>query len=87
MYGTVGGQLEEMSHLAMTFRTNASLAQQIRTALDRTLASTTWSGPAADRFRASWQEFSPSLAKLNEALIEAGSEVDQRRTALDAATR
>ncbi len=87
MYGTVGGQLEEMSKLATTFKSNAEQAQQIRSAIDRSLGSTTWSGPAAERFRQSWQQFAPSLDQLHQALTEAGSEVDRRRGALDNATR
>lgn len=86
MANTVGGQLDEMAQLARILDSNGSQAQQIRSAIDRTLAGTTWTGPAADRFRDSWAQFSPSLDKLREALAEAGREVEQRRCALEQAT-
>jgi WXG100 family type VII secretion target len=83
---TVGGQLDEMAQLSRTLDTNGSEAQQIKSVIDRTLASTTWTGPAADRFRDAWHQFSPSLDKLHQALAEAGREVEQRRRALEQAT-
>lgn len=86
MANTVGGQLDEMAQLARTFTTNGSQAQQIRAVIDRALAGTTWTGPAAERFRDAWHQFSPSLDKLHEALVEAGREVEQRRHALEQAT-
>jgi uncharacterized protein YukE len=72
MANTVGGQLDEMAQLARTFDTNGSQAQQIKSVIDRTLAGTTWTGPAAQRFRDAW--------------LEAGREVEQRRRALEQAT-
>jgi WXG100 family type VII secretion target len=83
---TVGGQLDEMAQLARTLDTNGNQAQQIKSVIDRTLSSTTWTGPAADRFRDAWLQFSPSLDKLQQALAEAGKEVEQRRRALEQAT-
>ncbi len=83
---TVGGQLDEMAQLVRTLQTNGNEAQQIRSVIDRTLSSTTWTGPAAERFRDAWHQFSPSLDKLHEALAEAGREVEQRRRALEQAT-
>ncbi len=83
---TVGGQLDEMAQLARTLNTNGGQAQEIRSVIDRALASTTWTGPAADRFRDAWLQFSPSLDKLHQALTEAGHEVEQRRSALEQAT-
>ncbi|MGI8648610.1 MAG: WXG100 family type VII secretion target [Mycobacteriales bacterium] len=87
MNGTVGGQLDEMWNLASTFKHNAAQMQHVRGSIDQVLVSTSWSGPAAERFREAWRQFAPSLDHLYEALTEAGTEVDRRRTALDAATR
>ncbi|HEX3732688.1 MAG TPA: WXG100 family type VII secretion target [Mycobacteriales bacterium] len=86
MHGTVGGQLDEMSRLAGTFATNAAHMEQLRGSIDQTLAATTWSGPAAERFRAQWSQFAPVLGRLHEALTDAGTEVGRRRSALEAAT-
>jgi WXG100 family type VII secretion target len=83
----VGGVLEEMAQLGRTFRENAHKSQDIKSVIESTLSSTTWNGPAADRFRESWHQFSPSLHQLRDALNEAATEVDQRRDALDQATR
>ncbi|HEY3036153.1 MAG TPA: WXG100 family type VII secretion target [Streptosporangiaceae bacterium] len=86
MASTVGGQLDEMAQLSKTFNSNGSQALQIKSAIERALAGTTWTGPAAERFRDAWQQFSPSLDKLSQALAEAGREVEQRRRALEQAT-
>jgi WXG100 family type VII secretion target len=82
----VGGQLDEMAQLSRTFATAGDQAQQIQGTVGGALSSTTWTGPAADRFRESWQQFAPSLGRLQQALAEAGREVEQRRRALEAAT-
>ena len=83
---TVGGELHEMAQLARTLQTNGQQAQQIKSLIDRTLMSTTWTGPAAARFREAWAQFSPSLDKLHHALTDAGREVENRRQALENAT-
>lgn len=83
---TVGGVLEEMAQLGRIFRENSNKSQEIKSTVDNTLHGTTWTGPAADRFREAWAQFSPSLDQLRDALNEAAAEVEQRRDALDAAT-
>ena len=45
--------------------------------------STWWKGPAADRFRSSWEsEFAPTLRRLEAALQEASQEISRRHDAL-----
>ncbi|NUS72160.1 MAG: WXG100 family type VII secretion target [Corynebacteriales bacterium] len=83
----VGGELEEMAQLSRTFADNATSATTIRTTVNNVLTTTTWTGPAADRFRDAWNQFAPSLDQLSQALSDAGQEVQRRREALDNATR
>jgi hypothetical protein len=50
------------------------------------ITSTDWAGGAADRFRQAWDaEYRPALDSLSAALVDASTEVDRRRVALDAA--
>jgi WXG100 family type VII secretion target len=84
---TVGGNLDDLTQLASTLRESAQRITEIRAALDRVVASTVWTGPAAIRFRGDWQRFAPALARLTEALTEGASEVTRRRAAIDSATR
>lgn len=83
----VGGSLEEMTLLGKVFHDNAAQAQAIKSTVDTNLLTTRWTGPAAERFREQWAQFSPALDQLQQALSDAGIEVDRRREALDVATR
>jgi len=84
----VGGEIEQLSSLQTTFNNQSATVTHLTQALTGQLGNTVWHGPAADRFRASWQdEFAPILRKLSGALVEAGTEVARRRDALVEATR
>jgi WXG100 family type VII secretion target len=83
---TVGAELSEMDRLAQTFVQQSERAVEIRALVDAAVAGTTWTGPAADKFRSEWGQFAPTLARLHESLGEAGQAVRQRRAAIAAAT-
>ncbi|HWL45031.1 MAG TPA: WXG100 family type VII secretion target [Ilumatobacter sp.] len=86
MSGQVGAELGQMQHLKKTFDANAQRGAELLTAVRSSLDSTWWKGPAADRFRQAWaSEFEPALKKLEAALAEAGTEVQRRHDALQAA--
>ena len=81
--GVIGGEVEQLSSLQTTFNNQSGAVEQLTQALTGQLANTVWQGPAAERFRASWQEeFAPVLRKLSLTLNQAGSEVGRRREAL-----
>jgi uncharacterized protein YukE len=82
----VGGELTSMQGLKKSLDTNANRATELKNAVKSQLSNTVWEGPAATRFREAWKsEFEPALAKLTEALNEAGNEVQRRHDALERA--
>jgi WXG100 family type VII secretion target len=83
---TVGGDLNDLAQLATTLRESGRQVGEIKAGLDRVVQSTSWTGPAASRFRADWQQFAPTLVRLHDALSDGAAEVDRRRDAIDRAT-
>jgi WXG100 family type VII secretion target len=82
----VGGELGSMQGLKKSFDTNGARSTELKNAVKSQLDNTVWEGPAANRFREAWnKEFEPALAKLTEALKEAGQEVQRRHDALERA--
>ncbi len=80
---TVGGELDQLSSLKATFDREAGLIADVLTTIRSQLGNTYWEGPAAARFRESWQsEFEPMLQRLQQQLGESGAEVARRREAL-----
>jgi WXG100 family type VII secretion target len=79
----IGGQIEELAALKQRFDKESHTVSELTSAIDGQLNNTWWVGPAADRFRQAWDsEYKPALAKLRNALTEAGAEVAKRRQAL-----
>jgi WXG100 family type VII secretion target len=82
----VGGELTSMQALKKSLDSNAARATELKNSVKSQLGNTVWEGPAATRFRDAWNsEFEPALAKLTEALNEAGNEVQRRKDALERA--
>jgi WXG100 family type VII secretion target len=80
---TIGGELDQLAALKSTFDREAGLVADILSTIRSQLGNTYWEGPAANRFRESWQsEFEPMLQKLQNQLGEAGQEVSRRREGL-----
>ncbi len=80
---TVGGELDQLSSLKATFDREAGLIADVLTTIRSQLGNTYWEGPAAARFRESWQsEFEPMLQRLQQQLGESAAEVARRREAL-----
>ena len=79
----IGGEIEQLVELKATFDREAQTVEELTRSIRGRLDSTSWEGPAADRFRAMWTgEFEVTLRKLQGALQEAGIEVARRREAL-----
>lgn len=81
--GQLGGDPEQLARLRATLLRESQAIEALAGTLRHEVGDTTWHGPAADRFRASWSgEFEPSLRRLQSALQEAGQEVGRHREAL-----
>lgn len=79
----MGADLEQLANLRASLLQQAQVIEQLSATVRQQLGTTTWHGPAADRFRAAWgSDFEPSLRRLQAAMQEAGMEVGRRRDAL-----
>jgi uncharacterized protein YukE len=79
----MGADLEQLASLRASLLQQAQVIEQLSATVRGQLGTTTWHGPAAERFRAAWDgDFEPSLRRLQAAMQEAGMEVGRRRDAL-----
>lgn len=82
----IGAELGQMQQLKKSFDKNSARTVELMTSIRNQLGNTWWEGPAANRFRQAWsQEFEPALKKLEQALNEAGGEVQRRHDAIERA--
>lgn len=82
----IGGELGQLQSLKTTFDRESQTVATLLSTINAQVGNTWWVGPAADRFRNAWNsEFQPTLRKLQQALTEAGQEVNRRREALQQA--
>jgi uncharacterized protein YukE len=80
---TIGASMDDLQSLKSTFDQQTSIVDQLTSTIDGQLANTWWQGPAADRFRNSWQSsFAPTLRQLEQALQDSSAEVGMRYQAL-----
>lgn len=71
----------QMETLVQRFRQKADEVNSLRNEITQVLASTTWDGSRARRFREEWNgTFSPNLVKLQTALTENAEFITQERT-------
>jgi uncharacterized protein YukE len=79
----MGADLEQLANLRASLVAQSQVIENLTATVRQQLGTTTWHGPAADRFRGAWaSDFEPSLRRLQSALQEAGMEVGRRRDAL-----
>lgn len=82
-----GADIDQLVTLNQTFSEKGGQVESVTAQISSVLGATNWSGPGADKFRDQWNgEFVPALNRLREALGEAGSAVESRRQAIEAAT-
>lgn len=87
MSSMVGASLEQMQGLEQQFTVDAQAVAEVQRRVSAAVGNTTWTGPAADRFRGEWDStFVPALARLQEALHENAALVRNRRQAIQTAT-
>ncbi|MGG5172064.1 hypothetical protein ACQR35_09375 [Pseudarthrobacter sp. J1738] len=68
-----GADIAQLKTLGTKLQAGSTAITEQKTTLTKILGSTDWKGPDADRFRNEWSSHHvPSLAKVAEALREAG---------------
>ena len=83
----VGGNLEQLQVLEHQFSADAQEVGDLQRRITATLGNTTWTGPAADRFRQEWNgSFVGALTRLQEALADNAAVVRSRTQAIQQAT-
>jgi WXG100 family type VII secretion target len=80
---TIGAEMGQLQSLGQSFTRESQTVAQLVATIGGQVHSTWWKGPAADRFRSSWEsEFAPTLRRLEVALQEASQEINRRHDAL-----
>jgi WXG100 family type VII secretion target len=80
---TIGAEMGQLQGLGQSFSREAQNVAQLTATIGGQVQSTWWKGPAADRFRASWEsEFAPTMRRLEAALQQASQEIARRHEAL-----
>ena len=80
---TIGAEMGQLESLGQSFTRESQDVARLTAQIGSQVQSTWWKGPAADRFRASWEgEFAPTLRRLEAALQQASAEVSRRHQAL-----
>ena len=68
-----GANPEQLAQLGRTLHEQMSVIAQLMSTVDRTIGSTTWQGPARQRFEQEWNgSFKQNLHRLDEAFGSAG---------------
>lgn len=80
---TIGAEMGQLQQLGQSFTRESQTVAQLVSSIGGQVQNTWWKGPAADRFRASWEsEFAPTLRRLEAALQQASQEIHRRHEAL-----
>jgi hypothetical protein len=78
-----GANPDELDHLGTTLQHQIDTIQGVVGTVGGVLGSTTWMGPARDRFQQEWEStFTSALQRLNDAFGAAGRDCLQRSAAL-----
>jgi uncharacterized protein YukE len=79
----IGATIEEMNALQAAFRRESTTVATLTNSISSQVSSTWWVGPAAERFRGTWEgEFRPMLARLQAELDNCSVEVGNRAAAI-----
>ncbi len=78
-----GANPDELDHLGTTLKRQIDTIQSMISSVGGVLGSTTWMGPARERFQQDWDAtFTAALHRMNEAFGAAGQDCLQRSAAL-----
>jgi len=79
----IGGELDQLAALKSTFDRQSTMVTDMLSSIRNQLSNTYWEGPAASRFRESWQsDVESMLQRLQTSLNESATEISRRRDAL-----
>ena len=82
--GQIGADVQELTSLGNTFTRQRATIEQLMTTVDGAVNSTTWIGPARERFVEEWNgSFKRALNQLNEAFDVAGDGCVRRAQQLE----
>jgi WXG100 family type VII secretion target len=80
---TIGAEMGQLQSLGQSFTRESQTVAQLVATISGQVQSTWWKGPAAERFRSSWEsEFAPTMRRLEAALQQASQEIARRHDAL-----
>ena len=79
----MGADTEQLHALGAKLKSQMEIIDTLTTTVTGALASTTWEGPARQRFEQDWHSsFAHALSNLKEAFDAAGTECQSRAAAL-----
>jgi WXG100 family type VII secretion target len=82
----IGAIIEQMDALRATFNRESATVAALTDSISSQVNNTHWVGPAAERFRGTWEgEFRPMLARLQAELDQCSAEVASRAQRIEAA--
>lgn len=83
-----GADIVQLKALGTKLQAGSSEIDKQRSLLTKALDSTDWKGPDADKFRSEWSgQHVAALAKVSQALQEAGQQASRNATEQEGASR
>ena len=83
-----GADIEQLKTLGTKLQAGSSEIEKQKNTLTRVLEGTDWKGPDADKFRSEWNgQHAAALAKVAQALEEAGKQASRNATQQEEASR
>ncbi|MEO3934920.1 MULTISPECIES: hypothetical protein [Micrococcaceae] len=83
-----GADIAQLKTLGTKLQQGSSEIDKQKAALTKALESTDWKGPDADKFRSEWNgTHAAQLAKVSQALQEAGKQASRNATEQESASR
>jgi uncharacterized protein YukE len=79
----MGADTEQLHALGAKLKAQIGVIDTLSSTVASALSNTVWEGPARERFEGDWHNsFAPALRNLKEAFDAAGTECQNRATAL-----
>jgi hypothetical protein len=83
-----GADIAQLKTLGTKLQAGSSEIDKQKSLLTKVLEGTDWKGPDADKFRSEWNgQHVAALAKVSQALQEAGKQASRNATELESASR
>jgi len=74
----LGANVEDLAALSKKLSEASTNLNDLIVDAGKTVASTSWTGPNADGFRSSWDDFNDALKKASTSLDDASSQVSKQ---------